>query len=391
MAEQQSTQDLRRGIPLFRVGGIQIRLDFSWFIIFLLVMWSLSAGYFPRYYPDQGQGTYWLAGSIATLLFFASLLTHELAHAFMGKRFGMEIPAITLFVFGGMAHLAEEAKNPKTEFTIAVVGPLTSFVLAGVFWSLTLVLSASPPSLAAAIFRYLAYINLALGIFNLFPGYPLDGGRIFRAFWWWKSGSLTRATRLASDLGKGFALMLMILGALEIFSGVLIGGLWLVFIGMFLRGIAEGGYQQTVMQQSLQGVAVQDVMVNDVVTVPPELTLREVINDYFLRYGYRGFPVTREGNVVGMISLGNIKAIPDEERSQKTVQEVMIPMGDQIRITSEASVADALQKMLREDLGRLVVMQNGTMAGLVTHTGVLRFLEAKQVLVEEPRAPKQPG
>ena len=380
MAEHQPTQSSSRGISLFRIAGIQIRLDFSWFIIFLLVMWSLSAGYFPSNYPDQGQGTYWSAGLLATLLFFASILTHELAHALMAQRSGIHIPAITLFVFGGMAHLSEEAKDPKTEFKIAIVGPLTSFALAAIFWWMKLGLETMAMSLAALIFQYLAYINLALGVFNLVPDYPLDGGRVLRALWWWKTGSLARATRVASDMGKGFALVLMVLGALEIFSGALIGGLWLVFIGMFLRGLAEGGYQQTVMQQSLQGVEAQDMMANEVVTVTPELNVRELVNDYFLRYGYRGFPVARNGDVIGMISLANIKSIPDEARGEKTVQDVMVPLDDQLKIAPEASLAEALQKMMREDTGRLIVMRNGKMTGLVTHTGVLRFLEMRRAL-----------
>jgi CBS domain-containing protein len=241
-------------------------------------------------------------------------------------------------------------------------------------------LEATPSSLAVLIFHYLAYINLALGVFNLVPGYPLDGGRIFRAFWWWKTGSLARATKVASDMGKGFALVLMALGALEIFSGVLIGGLWLVFIGMFLRGLAEGGYQQTVMQQSLQGVEAQDVMVNEVVTVPPELTLHAVVNDYFLRYGYRGFPVAQNGDVVGMISLSEVTAVPEGERGDTTVKDAMVTMGERIRIAPEASLAEALQKMMRGGTGRLIVMRNGKMAGLVTHTGVLRFLEVRRAL-----------
>lgn len=380
MAEQGTSQQSRRGIPLFKVAGIQINLDFSWFIIFILVMWSLSAGYFPRYYPDQSPGTYWTAGFIATLLFFASILTHELAHSLMARRSGIHIPAITLFVFGGMAHLSEEAKNPKTEFRIAIVGPLTSFALAAVFWGVKTMLEATPSSLAVVIFRYLAYINLALGVFNLFPGYPLDGGRVFRAFWWWKTGSLTRATKVASDLGKGFAFILIIVGALEVFGGALVGGLWLLFIGMFLRGLAEGGYQQTVIRQSLEGLEAQDVMVHEVVTVAPELSLRQVVTDYFLHYGYRGFPVVQNGNVVGMISLSNVKAIPAEGRDNTSVQDAMVALDDRIRIAPDASLAEALQKMMHEEVGRLIVMRNGKMIGLVTHTGILRFLEMKRTL-----------
>lgn len=380
MTEQNPTAQNRRGIPLFKIAGIQINLDFSWLIIFVLVMWSLSAGYFPQHIPDRGPGVYWISGFVATMLFFASILTHELAHALMARRCGIAIPAITLFVFGGMAHMTEEAKNPTTELRIAIVGPLTSLALAAAFWGLATLLTVTPPSPVMVLCAYLAYINLALGVFNLLPGYPLDGGRVLRAIWWWKTGSLTQATRVASDMGKGLAFVLMALGAVQIFSGVLIGGLWLLFIGMFLRGLAEGGYQQTVIQQALEGVEVQQVMIYDVVTVPSESTLNEVVNDYFLRYGYGGFPVVRDGHVVGVISLAHIKTIPDKERGEKTVHEVMIPLGDQIRITPDASLAEALQKMAHEETGRLIVMQNGKMAGLLTHTGVLRVLEVRQVL-----------
>jgi Zn-dependent protease/CBS domain-containing protein len=300
----------------------------------------------------------------------------------MARWSGIDIPAITLFVFGGMAHMSEEAKNPTTELRIAIVGPLTSFVLAAAFWGLKtlLLLAVTPSSPVVVLCAYLAYINLALGVFNLFPGYPLDGGRVLRAIWWWKTGSLTRATRVASDMGKGLAFVFMALGAVQIFNGVLIGGLWLLFIGMFLCGLAEGGYQQTVIQQSLAGVEVQQVMIYDVVTVPAESTLNQVINDYFLRYGYRGFPVVRDGHVVGVISLAHIKTIPDKERGEKTVQEVMIPLSEQISITPDASLAEALQKMADGETGRLIVMQNGKMTGLVTHTGILRSLEVRRVL-----------
>lgn len=382
MAEHGTARQSRRGIPLFSVAGIQINLDFSWFIIFVLVMWSLSAGYFPRYYPDQSLGTYWTAGLIATVLFFASILAHELAHSLMARRSGIHIPAITLFVFGGMAHLSEEAKNPKTEFQIAIVGPLTSFALAALFWGVKTILEATLSSLAVVIFHYLAYINLALGVFNLFPGYPLDGGRVFRAFWWWKTGSLTRATRVASDMGKGFAFILIVVGALEIFGGALVGGLWLLFIGMFLRGLAEGGYQQTVIKQSLEGVEARDVMVHEAVTVSPGLSLRQVVTDYFLRYGYRGFPVVQNGEVLGVITLAHIRAVPEEQRADKTVREVMVPMSEKLVISPEASLAEALQKMMHEEVGRLIVMHNGKMAGLITHTGILRFLEVKRTLQE---------
>jgi Zn-dependent protease len=330
-----------RGLNLFKVAGIQIRLDYSWLVIFVLVIWSLSAGYFPRHYPDQSTLMYWFAGLVATLFHFASILVHELSHSFIAMRFGIKIPAITLFIFGGLAHIAEEPKTPKTEFSMAIVGPLTSFLLAGLFWGVKVLFEASIPFLAMIVLEYLAWINLALGTFNLFPGFPLDGGRVFRAFWWWKTGSLTRATRLASDMGKGLALTLIILGALQIFAGSLLGGLWFIFIGMFLRGMAEGGYQELVLRQSLEAAQAREIMVQNVVSLPSDLQLSRVITDYFLRFGYRGFPVVQNHNVVGVISLADVKQVPEEMRASKKAEEVMIPRGSNIEIAPEASLAEA--------------------------------------------------
>ena len=380
MANEAQSQQIRTGIKLFSIGGIEIRIDYSWFIIFLLVLWSLSMGYFPRIMPEQTPAAYWITGAIATLLFFLSILTHELAHAFVAIRSGMKIPAITLFVFGGMAHLAEEARTPKTEFRIAVVGPITSFLLAGIFWLLRVASGGVLEGLSVAVLEYLAWINLALAIFNLIPGFPLDGGRIFRALWWHRTGSLQRATRVAADIGKGFAVALMIFGALQLFAGILIGGIWLIFIGMFLRGLAEGGYQELVLRQSLEEVHAEEMMVAEVVSIPSGSTVEQAIHDYFLHYGYRGFPVSRDGNVVGVISLNEVKQVPDQERARKPVDEVMIPSGPRIQIAPDATLADALKKMAREQVGRLLVMQDSHMAGMITRTGLLRYVELRNTL-----------
>lgn len=371
-------------VSLGWLAGIHISLDYSWFIIFALVIWSLAAGYFPRSYPGQTTGAYWLAGLIATLFFFTSILVHELSHALMSRRAGLKVPEITLFIFGGMAHLAEEAKDPKTEFGIAIVGPLTSFVLAALFWGISQSLEASTPSLPSMMFTYLAWINLALGVFNLFPGFPLDGGRVFRAFWWWKTGSLQKATRVAANIGKGFAIALMIVGALQIFGGALVGGAWLIFIGMFLRGMAEGGYQEVMLHHYLEGLRAEDVMVQEVVSAPPQLSLSQLVAQYFLRYGYQGYPVRQDGdtngNILGVVSVKDVQAVPEAERSSTTVQQAMTPLKTSLQITPDTSLAEALQRMIQEDSGRLLVMQDGQLSGLLTKTALLRFLELKQVL-----------
>jgi Zn-dependent protease/predicted transcriptional regulator len=380
MADEAVRTKNGRALEIFKIAGIQIRLDYSWLIVFVLVIWSLSVGYFPRYYPDQSTTVYWLAGLVAALFFFASILVHELSHSFMAMRSGIKIPAITLFVFGGMAHIAEEPKTPKIEFSMAIVGPLTSLLLSGFFWGLKLLFEDSIPTMAVIVLEYLAWINLALGIFNLFPGFPLDGGRVFRALWWWKTGSLTRATKVASDMGKGLAVTLIILGALQIVAGGLLGGLWFIFIGMFLRGMAAGGYQELILRQSLEAVHAREIMVHDVVSVPPDLPLSRVITDYFLRFGYRGFPVAQNNHVVGVISLADVKKVPEEERASIKAEEVMIPRGGNIEIAPEASLAEALKKMNQEQVGRLLVIENHEMIGMITRTGLLRHLEFTQAL-----------
>lgn len=380
MAENSQEGKSFRGISLFKIAGIRINLDFSWFIIFGLVLIALSAGYLPRAFPGQDTQTYWLAGLVATLLFFASVMLHELAHSLVAIRHGIDIPEITLFIFGGVSRLSQEPTDPKTEFKIAVVGPLTSFALAALFGVLRLALRGFEPSLIVVVIGYLTWINLALGIFNLIPGFPLDGGRILRAFLWWKTGSLTRATKVAADFGKGFALALMILGGLQIFAGALFNGLWFIFIGMFLRGMSVQGYEELVIRKSLEGVHVDEVMVRDVVKVSPDMTISQLIHDYFLHYAYRGFPVVNNGQVLGVVSVAAVRQLPREVYDNRRVADIMTPLQDDLVISGSASLAEALVKMTRKGQDRLLVLQGDRLTGLVTKTGLLRFVQMKQIL-----------
>ena len=380
MVTQTAEPKLQGSFRLMKIAGIQITIDASWFVVFILVGLSLSMGYFPRQFPGQSPATYWAAGLLATLLFFGSILVHELAHALMARRAGMHIPEITLFIFGGVARLSAEARDARTEFRIAIVGPLTSFVLALLFWGLNQALETDEPSLLGAVLSYLTWINVAVGIFNLIPGFPLDGGRVLRAFLWQRYGSLTMATRTASDIGKGFALVLMFFGGIQIFTGSLLGGLWLIFIGMFLRGTAEGGYEEVVLRQALAGVTVQDVMTRSVVCVPPNLSISQLLSEYFLRYGYHGFPVAQNGKVSGVISLQDVQHIPEDQRSATTVEQTMQPLSDRTTIAPQVPLTNALSKMAHEGSGRLLVMQDATLQGMITKTGLLRFLEIKRIL-----------
>jgi Zn-dependent protease/CBS domain-containing protein len=380
MPESRSARVPERGIHLFTVSGIRIIIDYSWFVIFLLVAVSLSTGYLPQEVPGASASAYWTAGMVATLSFFLSILIHELAHSLVAMAAGIQIPSITLFLFGGVSRLSEEAKDPRTELKIAVVGPFSSFALALLFWVARERLGGLVHPLAEAVVEYLSLINLALGIFNLIPGLPLDGGRVLRAIVWWRTGSIDRATRLVSDLGKTFAVTLMFLGAILIFRGALLSGVWLIFIGMFLRGAAASEYEQLSLTRALQSVRVGDVMIQDPLTVPPDLTLSDLVNRYFLRYGYRGFPVEEAGKAVGLISVTDLAGLPESELRARSVRAAMRPLDASHVISREAPLMEALERVSPPGVGRLLVLEGDRITGMITKTGLLRLLEIRQIL-----------
>jgi len=376
----------RTSLDLFSVAGIQIAVDYSWLFIFALVLWSLAAGYFPHEYPGYARAQYWGIGAVASLLFFASVLIHELAHSLVANRVGQNVQRITLFLFGGMAHLSREPSNAVAELKIASVGPLTSVALGGVFRLLeSAVEGAGAGSLWVAMFKYLSFINIALAVFNLLPGFPLDGGRILRGLLWYRSGNLRAATARAADWGSGIALGLMGLGLLQIFSGALVGGLWLIFIGMFLRGAARSSYHGVVIEHVLGTATVGDLMVTNPSVIPDTLSVQEAIEDHFLHHGFGGFPVTRDGRIEGLISLGHIKHCPSQERAQRTVRDIMRSADTAVTIPVSASVSEALQKMVESDTGRLLVTDGSRIVGLITRTGITRFIQLKTQLEEEPQ------
>ncbi len=385
-ARRQGEPRGRSGISLFRVAGIEVRLDYTWFFIFTLILVSLAAGYFPRAHPDLPATSYWAAAAFASLLFFGSIVVHELSHALMARAAGLPVPSITLFLFGGVSELGKEPARPATEFRIAVVGPIASFVLAGLFWLLHAALAPVASPLTAGIARYLAWINAALAVFNLLPGLPLDGGRMLRALAWHRTGSLRRGTRIAADTGKGIAVGLMLLGGLQIFTGALIGGLWLVLIGLFLRGTAEAGYQNVVILQTLEEVRVADVAIAEPVCVSPQLTLQELVDDYFLEHGYRAYPVIEGSQVLGLISIDALRGLREEERRATTVKERLTPLSDRIQVAPELALSDALRKLAAAPGGRLLVLRQGELVGMLTKEGLARFVEIRQVLegVDDP-------
>lgn len=380
------TQPNRRGLTLMEVRGVQISIDVSWLVIFFLVLWSLAMGYFPLQHPDQPTAYYWVVAAVATTLFFTSVLTHELSHAFMANRLGHEVKRVTLFIFGGMAHLSGEAKRPADEFKIAAVGPLTSLALGGVFWIIRSGLVAwQADPLWTAMFSYLAFINVALAVFNLLPGYPLDGGRLLRAALWHRSGNLQAATARAADWGSGIAFGIMVLGGLQIFSGALIGGLWLIFIGMFLRGAARAGYYGLVLDHALAKTLVRDVMVNEPVTVPPGTSVADAVDEYFLRFGHTSYPVATNGTAEGLLTLDMVRSCPAPERPSRTVRDIMRPLdrAPGITIAPEAKAADALRQMDTPEVGRLLVVEHGRLVGMVTRADIVRRAQLRATFKED--------
>lgn len=366
---------------LFRLFGFEVKLDLTWLLLAFLVTWSLALGLFPQVAPGLSTAAYWWMGVAGAIGLLFSIVFHEFSHSLVARRYGLPISGITLFIFGGVAEMEEEPRSARVEFLMAIAGPISSLVLAFVFYLIYQEMPLDQPTPVGGVVYYLGMINLVLALFNLVPGFPLDGGRVMRAFWWWRTGSLDRATRVASDMGKGFALALIFLGAYVVFQGALVGGIWLIFIGMFLRGSAEQGYQQMVLMRSLENVTVGDVMVDRPVTVPPDLSLKRLVDDYFLRYGYRGFPVVEDGRAVGVVSVSRLQAVPEGERAGKTVAEVMDRLDGSRTVEKEAPLLEALEKMGAPGVGRLLVVRDdGRLEGLVTKTGVVRLLEVSKVL-----------
>jgi CBS domain-containing protein len=280
-----------------------------------------------------------------------------------------------------MAELEHEPKSAIDELKIAAVGPLSSLVLAGIFWLIARGVAATPARvLWVSGFSYLALINFALALFNLLPGFPLDGGRLLRAALWMRWGDFRRATAAAADWGNTIAWGLMAFGALEIFSGGLIGGLWLILIGLFLRGAASSGYQNMLVEQMLSGARVREIMVRDPIVLVPDETVAGAIENYFLRYGFGGFPVVADGKVLGVVTLVQVRECPTSERASRRINEVMRPADRTIEIAPGATVLEAIGQMAAADIGRLLVVDQGKLVGLITRTGVTRYVHGKTQL-----------
>jgi Zn-dependent protease/CBS domain-containing protein len=361
---------LQGGWKIGRIMGIPIRVHFSWLLVFGLITWSLSTYYFPAAAPELPAVSHWIKGVLAALLLFSSVAFHELAHSFVAKKYGMSIESITLFIFGGVAQMRGEPPHPRAEMRIAIVGPLSSFFLSGLFFYFSLNTAGG----VKALFSYLAQINFIIGAFNLIPGFPMDGGRVLRSIIWEKKKNYFYATRKASRIGQRIAFFFIFFGIFSIFAGMP-GGLWLMLIGWFLFTAAQASYQQSTLQETLSGMKVADIMVRDLVTVSPLITLEEALNDYFLRHGYGGFPVVDNGKYVGILTLKELKNIARDAFRSTRVSDIFVPHSKKWEISPNEAVISALDTMIREDVGRLVVKEGDSISGLITRNGIARYLQ----------------
>ncbi len=352
------------------IMGIPVMVHFSWFIVFGLITWSLSTFYFPKAAPDLPLVSYWTKGVIAAILLFFSVAFHELAHSVVAKRYKITIESITLFIFGGVAQMRGEPPHPEAELRIAIVGPLSSFFLAIIFFIITVNTTGG----VKALFSYLGEINLILGVFNLIPGFPMDGGRVLRSILWRKKKNFFYATQKASSIGQKIALFFIFFGIFSIFSDMP-GGLWLMLIGWFLYTAAQTSYEQSRLQESLSGVKVKDVMVKDLVTVKPSITIDELVHQYFLRYGYGGFPIVSEGRYLGIITLKDIKDIPRDAFQETKVSQAYSRHKKEWEISEDEYVMKALERMVTEDVGRLVIMDGDKLIGMITRNGIARYVQ----------------
>jgi len=365
------------GIPFGRIFGITLKLHYSWFLVFGLVTWALSASYFPDAYPEWSTGKAIVAGVLTSLLFFISLLAHELMHSLTAKAKGLGIESITLFVFGGVSRITSEPKTPKDEFLIAAAGPLTSLLLGAVFWGLWYAVEGNSGFVEGVSF-WLGWINVSLAGFNLIPGFPLDGGRILRAILWWRSGNVKKATKTASDIGRGVGWAFILGGVWLIFWGALFNGLWLALVGWFLQNAAQGSYRQLAIQDMLKGHTVSEVMVRDCPAIPPELTIDRLVHEHIFTSGRRCFPVVEEGRVTGLVTMHEIKSVPRDRWSMATVKQAMTPFDHLSVVRPGEELAEALRIMTEEDVNQMpVVEEDGRMVGMIARDNLLSYISVR--------------
>jgi Zn-dependent protease/predicted transcriptional regulator len=368
-----------RGLSLLRIGKIEIILDYSWFFVFSLLIYTMAEGYFPQIHQNLTKSQYWIIGTAIALLFFLSVLAHELAHCYAAIKHGIKVKSIRLLFFGGLTEVSSEPKTGRHEFLIALAGPAMSMALsAGFFllWAYS-VQTGSQPYLAG-VAEWLGFFNLALAVFNFIPGFPLDGGRILKAVLWDRWNDSTRATKVVSQLGNGFAFFLIVIGILQfIVTQSMILGLWFVFIGLFMKQSALGSYQAVMLQRALSGVQVRQIMTENVVTVDWLLSVDDLVREYIYKHQFTNFPVFNRDEFVGMVSLEGVKTVAKDLWAFKQVRDIMVPIELVHCLKSTEDATEAWTKMASIGASRMPVVENDKLVGIVTRRDIMNLFKIK--------------
>jgi len=382
--------DMKRGIPLrgfhlFTLFGFEVKLDLSWLLLALLISWSLGAGWFPARYPQLSTDTYAWMGIFTAVGVFFSIVFHEFSHSVVARFYGMPIRGITLFIFGGVAEMESEPPNPKAEFLMAIAGPISSFLLAALLWvAAAAAQGIAWPQPVIGVLSTLAVINFTVAVFNLAPAFPLDGGRVLRAALWHWRRDLHEATFISSRIGKGFGTALMVLGVIGFVGGNLIGGMWWFLIGIFVRGAASSSYQQLVLKDMVEGQPVRQFMRSDPVTVAPQLSIPEWVEDYVYRYHYKMYPVLDGSRLLGCITVDSLQRIPREDWQSSTVANLMEERSEANTVDAGMDTMALLKNILEPaQRSRFMVVDDDRLVGIIALKDLLELISLK-LQIESP-------
>lgn len=374
---------MKAQIKLGRILGVDIGLHYSWLIIAVLITFSL-VGHFEQNNPGWSESLRWVVAIVTALLFFAAIVVHELSHAIVAKSRGLPVKSITLFALGGVAQIEKEAADAKTEFWMGIIGPITSFVIGVICLLLTVATGWTPPDLPQrpipAMLMWLGLINIGLAVFNMIPGFPLDGGRVLRGIIWWITGNARRATTIAARVGQIIAFLMILYGVMQFFRGTGVSGLWTIFIGWFLLSASRESYAQMVITEGLRGLRVADVMSRDFPVVDAYTNLQVFADEHLMRTGRRFFVVTLNGRPEGIITLNEINSVPKNRWPYTTIGDVMRPLDATRTVGPNTPVSDALEVMARQDLNQLPVVSENGLVGLLSRSNILQIIQTRAEL-----------
>ncbi|MCY0096309.1 site-2 protease family protein [Hoeflea ulvae] len=369
----------KNAVQLFEIFGFKLRVDPSWLLIAALIVWSLSTSYFPEAVPGETRTLYTVLGIIAMLGMFLSLILHELSHSLVARSYGLKVGGITLFIFGGVAELEEEPHDPKSEFRIAVAGPLMSLFLAALFYGLTrLAADGTEIGLTGAVFGYLALINLVLAVFNLIPAFPLDGGRMLRAVIWQMTRDLLRATRISSRIGSAFGLFLMLTGAFAMFSGGGIGGFWQILIGFFILNASNGSYQNLLIKSALRGKTAQNLMSSRVHTIDPGASIAELVDDVMLRQGVSFVPVVSGERLLGYVDTAGAQSIDRSEWGMRRVADILVPASPENTAAPATPLDQVFKRIGLMPRRKLMIVEGQRLVGVISLSDLVHHLALEQ-------------